>query len=183
MAIIVPGLFVAVLGCLYIILRGSINPGLAPAYDVKRVPIKKKLADTARYILPLFLIFFCVIGVVLLGIATPSEAAACGTCGAFILAACYGKLNFKVVKAAITDTIKNSAMILIIIAMSTTFSQILATPALRRFDKHGHQPALPPLAIVGGMMLAWLSWAVHVPDLDHAHMPSRIHPGCAHAGI
>lgn len=154
MAIIVPGILVAILGCIYIIGRCIINPNLAPAYEVKKVPLKKKLIDTAKYILPLFLILFSVIGVVLLGIATPSEAAACGTLAAFILAACYGKLNFKVIKLAIIDTIKNSAMILIIIAMSTTFSQILAySGAAAGLTRWATSLNAAPLVVIGGMMV------------------------------
>ncbi len=61
-----------------------------------------------------------------MGIATPTEAAATGAIGAFVLTACYGRLNWKVAKESIAHTLEISGMMLLIITGAKTFSQILA---------------------------------------------------------
>ena len=152
-AIIIPGLLVAGLCAGYIILRCTLDPSQAPAYKVEKVPLAKKLHDTVVYVLPLFVVIFLVIGVVILGVATPTEAASSGCFGALILAIAYRKLNLKVVKEVIVDTVKNSAMILIIIAASTTFSQILSiSGASRGLANSVTALNIAPLAIIGLMM-------------------------------
>jgi len=125
-AIIFPGLLMAILYTAYIIIRCRLQSHLAPAYEVPSIPLAKKSADFARYVLPLAIIVFLVIGVVFLGLATPSEAAAMGAFGSFILAACYGKLNWEAVKKSVGTTLHITVMMLMIFTGSVAFSQILA---------------------------------------------------------
>lgn len=126
MAIILPGFLMAFVFAVYIIFRCWLQPSLAPAYDVPPVPISKKLVATARNILPLGFIIFLVIGVVFLGVATPSEAAATGTLGTFILVASYGGLNWEVVKKAGWATLEVTVMIFMIMAGANAYGQILS---------------------------------------------------------
>jgi tripartite ATP-independent transporter DctM subunit len=125
-AIIVPGLLMAILYATYVLLRCLIQPDLAPLYRVAHVPFSEKIAATLKYILPLFFIIFLVTGVIFIGIATPTEAAATGTIGALILTACYKRLSWVLIKQSLTDTMKISGMMLFIITGAKTFSQILA---------------------------------------------------------
>lgn len=125
-AIIIPGLLMATFYASYIIIRCWLQPHLAPSYEVKPTPFSEKISATVRYILPLGLIVFLVVGVIFLGVATPSEAAATGTIGTAILAFIYGRLNWEVIKKATTSTLEVTGMVLIIIAGATAFSQILA---------------------------------------------------------
>jgi tripartite ATP-independent transporter DctM subunit len=124
-AAIMPGLLLAVLFAVYIILRCVFQPAVAPVYEVQHVPFSEKLVDTVRYILPVGIIIFFVIGVMLLGIATPTESAATGALSCFILAALYKKFNWQLVKKSLSDTVNTTGMMLLIIAASTAFSQIL----------------------------------------------------------
>ncbi len=126
MAIIMPGLLMAVIFAAYIILRCKLQPSLAPMYDVKSVPLKEKTIATVRYILPIGLVIFLVIGIMFLGVATPSEAAATGAIGTFILAALYGRLNWGLINKAFMGTINISIMMMMIIVGSHAFSQIIA---------------------------------------------------------
>ena len=126
MAIIVPGLLMAALFAAYIIIRCWLQPSLAPAYAVEHFPLSEKLMDLVRYVLPQGLVIFLVIGVIFLGIATPSEAAATGCIGTIILALGYKRLNWTVMKNAVTGTVSVTSMIFMIIAGATAFSQILA---------------------------------------------------------
>ena len=125
-AILIPGLMMAVLYTGYIIIRSRLHPHLAPIYDVPLIPILDKVMATVRYILPLGFIVFLVVGVIFLGVATPSEAAAMGTVGTFILAACYGSLNWEVAKKAIVGTVQITAMVLMIMTGALAFSQIMS---------------------------------------------------------
>lgn len=72
------------------------------------------------------IIVFLVVGVIFLGVATPTEAAALGCVGSFSLAGAYGGLSFEGVKKAVMGTVKLSVMMLTIMAAAIGFSQILA---------------------------------------------------------
>jgi tripartite ATP-independent transporter DctM subunit len=65
-------------------------------------------------------------GVIILGIATPTEAAATGATGSFLLAALYKKLNWEIAKKSIASAIPTTIMIFMIICAATSFSQVLA---------------------------------------------------------
>lgn len=125
-AIIVPGILTAVLLALYVIARSVVNPELAPKYDPGSVSLAEKLKLTAQYILPLAIIVFLVIGLIILGVATPTEAAAMGVVGSLLLAALDGELNRRTITKALRETLKITTMILFLVAGSAAFSQILA---------------------------------------------------------
>lgn len=125
-AIIMPGLLMTVLFCIYVVVRCMANPSLAPAYDIKQFSLSEKLFGTVRYILPIGIVVFLVVGVILLGIATPTEAAATGTVGCIILAVVYRRFSYQVMKKAITATLETTGMMFLIVAGSTAFSQILS---------------------------------------------------------
>ncbi len=126
MAIILPGLLMAALYATYIIVRCHIQPSLAPPYTSRHVPIMQKLANTARYALPVVIIFFFVVGLIFLGVATPSEAAATGTLASFLVAAAYRKLNMEKLKKIISGATTISVMVMVIILSSKVYSQLLA---------------------------------------------------------
>ena len=66
-AIIIPGVMMAALYALYIIIRCARDPSLAPAYEVQAIPLSEKIISSAKYILPMGFVIFMVIGVMLLG--------------------------------------------------------------------------------------------------------------------
>jgi len=149
MAIIVPGLLMASLYATYIIVRCRLQPSIAPAYEVTHVSLSEKLIDTARYILPLGFIIFLVIGVIFLGVATPSEAAASGTLAVFIVAFFYRRLNWEVVRKSVDGALRISGMTLLIIAGAKAFSQILSfTGASRGLAEVATSLPLSPILIV-----------------------------------
>lgn len=157
MAIIFPGLLMAVLFTLYIILRCRLQPHLAPVYEVPPVPLAKKISDFARYVMPLALIVFLVIGIVFLGMATPSEAAATGAFGAFVLAAAYRKLNWETFKKCIRNTLQVTVMIFMIFTGSTAFAQLLAyTGATSALAELASGLPVAPLILLGLMQILLL---------------------------
>lgn len=123
---LVPGL---VLGGLYmatIWVQVRRSPGSAPAYDVETAATGEKLRLIAVNILPMSLVVFSVVGLILLGITTPSEAAAFGVLSVLILAAAYGKLNRAMIWHSLEGTLRVTVMVFFIIVASKTFSQVLA---------------------------------------------------------
>jgi len=123
---IVPGLLMAICYALYIILRCLLQPSVAPPYDLAPVLFSEKILLLLKYILPLVAVIFMVTGIIFLGVATPSEAGATGALGSFVLAACYRKLNWRIIKNIFMQTLHVSAMMLMIISGAVAFSQILA---------------------------------------------------------
>ncbi len=154
-AIIIPGLLMAALYATYIAVRCQIQPSIAPAYAVVLPSVRKRLVTTAKYILPVGLIVFLVTGVILLGIATPTEAAATGSLGTFILVALYGRLNWEMVKTSLIQTLEISAMVLLIISGAEAFSQNLAfTGASRGLAEFiMNLPVSPPTIVIAMMVV------------------------------
>ncbi|MEC8463945.1 MAG: TRAP transporter large permease [Pseudomonadota bacterium] len=125
---IIPGLLLAGLFLLYTMVRVKLNPELAPddADDViERVPTAEKLRAVASC-LPFGLIIFSVRGFIMFGIATPSEAAATGVLASLITAAYYRRLNFSMIVESLGTSAFITSMILLIMASSRMFSQLLA---------------------------------------------------------
>ncbi|MBI3077581.1 MAG: TRAP transporter large permease subunit [Deltaproteobacteria bacterium] len=124
--IVIPGLILAGVYATYIIVRCSLNPSLAPPYEVSAAPIPRRILETFRYVVPLLSVIVLVIGTIFFGIATPTEAAAVGALLCFLLAMAYGKLSWEVTKKAVGAAASISVMVLLILSGSGAFSQILA---------------------------------------------------------
>ncbi len=122
----IPGLIMAVVHFTYVMVRCTINPSLAPAYDMPPMTVWERLRPVLVYVVPLLSLFAVVVGSILVGIATPTESASLGTIGAVIAAACYRSLTWRGLWTAIVETGRLAVMIYFIIAASLTFSQILA---------------------------------------------------------
>ena len=125
-ALIVPGLLIAVLYALYIVVRALRDPASAPAYDVEKATTGEKIIGLIKYVLPLSVIVFLVVGVIFLGVATPTEAAALGCLGSIALAAAYRDLSLSRFVLALKGTLTISVMMLTIMAAAIGFSQLLA---------------------------------------------------------
>jgi len=123
---LVPGVILAALYCLVIFVQTKIFPGSAPVYDVKKVSVRKKLFLLATNILPLGFVIFCVVGFILLGLATPSEAAAFGALSVAALAAGFRCLTVTALRKSLLSTVSVTGMIFLLIISSSVFSQLLA---------------------------------------------------------
>jgi len=153
---ILPGILLMVLYILYIVLRCLLNPALAPAppEDEQKIPLGGKILAALRDIVPLLFIFLLVMGLIFFGIGTPTEAAALGAVGAFVVAAIYKSLSWKMTKDALMGALRVSAMMLMIIGGSAGFSQVLAiTGASREAVQIVLGLPLPPLGIMVLMLL------------------------------
>jgi tripartite ATP-independent transporter DctM subunit len=153
-SIIVPGLLMAGLYAAYIIIRCSLQPSIAPTYEVVPMPISHKLSATVRHVLPIGFIIFLVIGVIILGIATPSEGAATGTLGVFILAFLQRRLSWEVVKKSVNGTLMTCGMLFLVLASAKAFSQILSfTGATRGMAQFVIGLEVHPMLVFAGMQM------------------------------
>jgi tripartite ATP-independent transporter DctM subunit len=156
-AIIVPGILMAALFAAYVIIRCTLQPHLAPSYDVGHTPLSQKIIATVRYILPLGSILFLVVGLTFLGIATPTESAALGALGCFVLAFLYRGLNWTLIRRSFSATLGVTVMMFMILTGSTAFSQILAfTGATQGLVELGVNLPLPPILIIVTMQIVLL---------------------------
>jgi len=123
---IMPALIIATLYGSYVITRCWLQPSLAPSQEITHVPLSDKIVSSVKYILPLSGVIFLVVGVIFLGIATPTEASATGALGALILATVYRRVDLAMLKKCVGGTIRVTVMVFMIIMASKTFSQLLA---------------------------------------------------------
>ncbi len=152
--IIIPGLLMAALYATYIIVRCWLQPSLAPTYTLAAVTWSQKLMAAVRYVLPLGFVLFMVTGVILLGVATPSEAATLGVISTLILAAAYRRLNWEMVKKSLIGTIEITGMVFLIIAGASVFTQFLAASgATRGLVNFTIGLPMAPILIVIAMMI------------------------------
>jgi tripartite ATP-independent transporter DctM subunit len=155
-ACVVPGLLLSGLYIAYILFQAIRHPESAPKYTGRQFSFAERMMSL-RYILPVAGIIFLVTGVIFLGIATPTEAAATGALGAFILVAAYRKLSWSAFKKTLTSSVQVTVMVMMIIIGSVAFSQVLAytgcTAGLARFVAG---LALSPIVIVIAMQVVIL---------------------------
>jgi len=182
MAGIMPGVLMGILYAGYVIIRCYLQPSIAPPYKVPPVPLLKKITATVVNIVPIAVIIFLVTGVIFLGIATPSEAAAMGALGAFILAAGYRCLNWRIIKTSILNASRISVMLLSILLGAMAYSQILAyTGAVKALCALATTAPLPPTVILIGMMLLILVLGCFMDEIAIMLMMLPIYMPIVHA--
>lgn len=123
---VIPGLLLASFYCIVIYLLATYRPGGAPHYAVTPTPLRTKLRLVATEIMPMALVIFSVIGLMVLGWATPTEAAAFGVASVFIIAFGFRCLTLDAVVKSFTGALRVTVMTFLIILGSSTFSQIVS---------------------------------------------------------
>ncbi|MEP7180868.1 MAG: TRAP transporter large permease subunit [Betaproteobacteria bacterium] len=127
-AAIVPGFLLAGLYVVYVIVRATINPKLAPKLPKEEtdVPWVRVIMLLAQAFVPLAVLILSVLGAILFGLATPSEAAAIGALGAMVLAIVYRAFSWVRLKEAVFLTARTSAMVCWLFVGSWTFSSVFS---------------------------------------------------------
>ncbi len=123
-----PGLMLAGMYMVYVVIRCTLNPSLAPPLppEQRNVPLAKIAYELVTAFVPLALLILSVLGAIMFGLATPSEAAAIGALGALVLAAAYRSLTFEKLKESVFLTARTSAMVGWLFVGSFTFSAVFA---------------------------------------------------------
>ncbi|MCH9818940.1 MAG: TRAP transporter large permease subunit [Betaproteobacteria bacterium] len=126
-AAMVPGILLATLYLGYVIIRVILNPKLAPKpKNVEDVGFLHALWMIVTAFLPLAALILTVLGSILFGLATPSEAAAMGALGGIVLAVVYRAFSWQRLKEAVFLTAKTTAMVCYLFVGSWTFSSVFS---------------------------------------------------------
>ena len=126
-AAMIPGIMLASFYIIYVIGRAYFNPKLAPKPLEEEVPSTRVIIiQMFTSVLPLSALIISVLGSILMGLATPAEAAAIGAFGGLFLAFCYKALNWTTLKQSIFLTAKTSAMVCWLFVGSWTFASIFS---------------------------------------------------------
>ena len=122
----IPGFTLAVLYAGLIGLQLWINPNAAPSYEVEPTTPMQKMMLVCTNILPMGFVVFMVVGSIIFGLATPTEAAAIGVLGVILLAGAFRALTWVSIRTSVDGTVRVAAMVFFILMNSTVFSQLLA---------------------------------------------------------
>ena len=125
-AAFIPGVSLALLYVAYAIGVGIFKPAMAPRLPLeeRNVPVLQIFVALAQSFLPLALLIASVLGSILTGLATPSEAAAMGSLGSIILAIVYRAFTFQKLKESVFLTARTSAMVCWLFVGSYIFSSV-----------------------------------------------------------
>ena len=122
MGAIIPGLILVFCYAFYVIIRAYLSPKMAPSQEVTIVSGRWRIMLTS--LLPPFVLITSVLGSILLGIATPTEAAGVGALGAVLLAISKSSLTKKNLTEAVETTAEITAMVFMILLGSSIFSLV-----------------------------------------------------------
>ncbi len=126
-AAVFPGLLLAGLYIVYVIVRVWINPKLAPKPNMEDAPPPSKIyLDLLVSFVPLTVLIALVLGSILGGLATPAEAAAMGALGGIVLAVIYRSLTWTKLKESVFLTAKATAMVCWLFVGSWTFASVFS---------------------------------------------------------
>jgi tripartite ATP-independent transporter DctM subunit len=153
---IVPGLVLTVMFLIYVAVRLTFEPSLAPDLTEEEVAGRSGSVLMAFVrMVPCAFIFFLVMGLVIMGVATPTEAAAAGVIGSLVLAASYRTLSWPMVHEALVSGVKVSSLLLIVMCCAVMFSQLLtftgAPQALGELVTEIRPPAWLMLTVMMGL--------------------------------
>ncbi|MCK2087106.1 TRAP transporter large permease [Thauera aromatica] len=153
-AALIPGILGAVLYALAIVVRVRQRPDLAPSSP------RTGWADRIRYlgqIWPVVVLFVTVIGGIYVGLFTPTEAAAVGAVGAFLLALSSGKLSARALRESVAETAALTGMIFFILIGAALFNFFLENTGLPQFlIGRIEASGLSPLAVMVLILVFYL---------------------------
>ena len=122
MGALIPGIILVFCYALYVIIRAYLSPQMAPSQKTEFIEGRWKIMLTS--LRPPFILISSVLGSILLGIATPTEAAGVGALGAILLAVSKKSLNRKNLTEAVETTTEITAMVFMILLGSSIFSLV-----------------------------------------------------------
>ena len=182
--VLLPGLIMVTLFFGYILARCIVRPDEGPRAAIEeRVPLGERLWITLVAFVPAVAMILAVLGAIIVGIATPTEAASVGAVGAALLTIFYGRMSWKVLRETLTRTLLVNCMILLIVVGGSMFSgvyrihggnELVATVVdALGVGEIGLIVVLLTVVFFAGFILDWVSIVliclpVFVPPLDAA---------------
>lgn len=128
-AAIVPAAILGTAYIIYTLARSSINPELGPPIpkeELEGIPFSHKLSELILGVVPVGIVIFATLGVIILGITTPTDAAATGGFASLLLALAYRRLNWAGFKSCVFKTLKTSSFIMFLIAAANFFGAVFS---------------------------------------------------------
>jgi tripartite ATP-independent transporter DctM subunit len=187
-AALLPGLFLAGLYLVYVVGKAVLQPHLAPK------PTKEQVGDHSfleitwmmfTSFVPLAFLILAVLGAILFGFATPSEAAAIGALGGLLLAVAYRALTWQRLKESVYLTARTTAMVCWLFVGSATFASIFAYLGGQQFISEfvtGLDMSPLMFLIVAQLIIFLLGWPLEWTEIIVIFIPIFL-PLLPHFGI
>ncbi len=121
---LIPGLALATLFGLYVLVICYLKPSLAPPLPRAERSLVQLIGPLAKVMLPPLILILVVLGSIFWGYATPTEAGALGAVGALFLALVRGRLHFRLVKESLRSTTLLTSMVMFLLVGSTAFTYV-----------------------------------------------------------
>jgi len=128
-AAIIPGLMLSIVYILYTLIRSYLNPSLGPPLTLEEIAettAAEKLKELMLGIIPVTVVIAFTLGVIIAGIATPTDAAACGALASLVLAVLYRRMPWASFKHCVYSTLVLSAMIMFLLGSANFFGAVFS---------------------------------------------------------
>jgi tripartite ATP-independent transporter DctM subunit len=163
-----PGLVLSSLYLIYVFLLCLFKPDNGPPMpkEERTMPAMKILGELVIYMVPPLFLIFAVLGTILIGIASPTEAASVGAFGAILVCIAYGAFNLKVLYEAAIQTLRITSMIMFVAVGATMFSGVFMGLGGGKFvgslivglslGKYGTLFVMMGVVAILGMFIDWI---------------------------
>jgi len=152
---IIPGLILGGMYSTFIIIKALINPNIVPKETEKFTFIEK--LKSSRELFPVLFLIFIVLGGIYLGFTTPTEAAAIGVIGSYLLALIFRNLTWKIFLQSLLNAVMTTCMICFIICGAAFLSQVVGfTGIARALSEYIASLHLSPYALIFVVGLMYL---------------------------
>lgn len=166
-AAVLPGLLLSSLFLTWCLVRCWLNPALGPVLppELRAPSLGPVIKDLVLGVLPVVVVIMATLGVILLGIATPTDAGAVGCAATFVLTVGSGRMRWAQIKKSALQTLEVSCMILLLVVASNLFGSVFARLGSPEFMAEWLLSlSLPPMVMLGLILglifvLGWpLEW-------------------------
>jgi tripartite ATP-independent transporter DctM subunit len=127
-AAVLPGLLLSGIFIAWTLLRCWHNPSLGPALPAEMRPqsLGPVIRDLVIGVMPVIVVILSTLGVILAGIATPTDAGAVGAAATFLLTVGSGRMSLAKIRTAMVSTLEVSSMILLLVTASNLFGAVFS---------------------------------------------------------
>ncbi|HXH81995.1 MAG TPA: TRAP transporter large permease subunit [Candidatus Tectomicrobia bacterium] len=175
-AAIGPGLLLAGLYIVYAMIRSFINPDLGPPLPMEEraTSVWQIVREFLAGVVPLAAIIFAALGSIIMGLATPTEAAAMGASGATLLTLLYGRLSYGTLREATLKTLQTSSLVLFLAVASNVYGAVFTRLGTSTMIANWLVSLpVPPIVMLGLLMLVifLLGWPLEWPAIIFIFLP------------
>jgi tripartite ATP-independent transporter DctM subunit len=171
-----PGLLLAGIYIIYVVIRCFINPKLGPPVpmDERVQSLGQMVREVAIGVVPLACLIAATLGSILAGLATPTEASGIGALGAMILALAYRRLTYASLRQAVLSSMATSSMVLLLAVTSNIFGAVFSRLGTADWiTQYMISLPLPPILMLGMVifLIFLLGWPFEWPAIILVFLP------------